>query len=142
MPCYKGISVSIHAEGSPLPEYGTNKQSKYSRVNSYIAVPKQRLGIDGSPTEPAKFAISITLLTPGLPVPYSNGQAIVSGLPGAPPGPPHLKSISPYTPITSSVNETVASYIYFDGRGKEEVATLLRPGEFISSFSNFFTFHA
>ena len=31
--------------------------------------------------------------------------------------------------MTSSPNETVAAYIYFDGRQKEEVATLLRRGE-------------
>ena len=37
--------------------------------------------------------------------------------------------ISPYIPLTTSPNETVAAYIYFDGRAKEEVATLLRRGE-------------
>ncbi len=31
--------------------------------------------------------------------------------------------------MTHSENETIAAYIYFDGRSKEEVATLLRPGE-------------
>jgi hypothetical protein len=31
--------------------------------------------------------------------------------------------------MTNSPNETIAAYIYFDGRAKEEVATLLRPGE-------------
>ena len=31
--------------------------------------------------------------------------------------------------MTNSANETIAAYIYFDGRTKEEVATLLRPGE-------------
>jgi hypothetical protein len=31
--------------------------------------------------------------------------------------------------MTSSPNETIAAYIYFDGRAKEEVATLLRRGE-------------
>lgn len=31
--------------------------------------------------------------------------------------------------MTNSENETIAAYIYFDGRPKEEVATLLRPGE-------------
>lgn len=31
--------------------------------------------------------------------------------------------------MTNSTNETIAAYIYFDGRAKEEVATLLRPGE-------------
>ena len=37
--------------------------------------------------------------------------------------------MAPYLPITKSENETIAAYIYFDGRTKEEVATLLRPGE-------------
>ena len=32
-------------------------------------------------------------------------------------------------PLTQLPNETVAAYIYFDGREKEEVATLLRRGE-------------
>ena len=31
--------------------------------------------------------------------------------------------------LTTSPNETLAAYIYFDGRAKEEVATLLRRGE-------------
>ena len=31
--------------------------------------------------------------------------------------------------MTTSPNETIAAYIYFDGRAKEEVATLLRRGE-------------
>ena len=37
--------------------------------------------------------------------------------------------ISPYIPLSTSPNETIAAYIYFDGRAKEEVATLLRRGE-------------
>ena len=37
--------------------------------------------------------------------------------------------IGPYVPLTTSQNETIAAYIYFDGRQKEEVATLLRRGE-------------
>ena len=40
-----------------------------------------------------------------------------------------LGVIGPYSPLTSSPNETVAAYIHFDGRLKEEVATLLRRGE-------------
>ena len=40
-----------------------------------------------------------------------------------------LGIIGPYIPLTSSINETVAAYIHFDGRAKEEVATLLRRGE-------------
>ena len=38
-------------------------------------------------------------------------------------------SVGPYKPLTNSPNETIAAYIHFDGRPKEEVATLLRRGE-------------
>jgi hypothetical protein len=139
MPCFKGIAVSVHAEGAPIAEYGVQKQSRMSRVATYIPVPKAKIP-DGSASgkpEPAKFAISITLLTPGLDVPYSKPKPspsnphpspqTVAGLPGSnryPGG-----TIGPYIPITKSENETIAAYIYFDGRAKEEVATLLRPGE-------------
>ncbi|CAL3970887.1 hypothetical protein PZA11_007296 [Diplocarpon coronariae] len=142
MPCFKGIAVSVHAEGAPLPEYSVQKQSRVSRVNTYIPVPKAKIPKDSNSDkpEPSKFAISITLLVPGLSVPYStpkpsennpnpHGQ-IVSALPaiggqrGSQGG-----TVSPYIPITKSENETIAAYIYFDGRAKEEVATLLRPGE-------------
>ncbi|PSR73966.1 hypothetical protein BD289DRAFT_487506 [Coniella lustricola] len=136
MPCFKGIAVSIHANGSPLPEFGLQKQSKFSRINTFIPVPSPTLSEDSGKTEPAKFAISITLLTPGLPIPYSTPK----------PSPDHpdptpqyaardmatskaSNGVNPYIPMTNSENETVAAYIYFDGRGKEEVATLLRPGE-------------
>ncbi|TQS38887.1 hypothetical protein Golomagni_00603 [Golovinomyces magnicellulatus] len=140
MPCFKGIAVSVHSEGAPLPEYSVQKQSRVSRVNTYIPVPKPKIPHHSDKLEPSKFAISITLLTPGLPVPYSQpkptpdnphpSSQIVSSLPGltsqkcSPAG-----TISPYIPITKSCNETIAAYIYFDGRKKEEVATLLRPGE-------------
>ncbi|KUJ20475.1 uncharacterized protein LY89DRAFT_640053 [Mollisia scopiformis] len=142
MPAFKGIAVSIHSEGAPLPEYSIQKQSRVSRVNTYIPVPKPKIPQDSSSTkpEPAKFAISITLLTPGLAVPYSTPKPspenphpqpqTVGGLPGV--GPQrgsYVGSIGPYIPITKSENETIAAYIYFDGRLKEEVATLLRPGE-------------
>ncbi|TAQ87168.1 hypothetical protein B7494_g4492 [Chlorociboria aeruginascens] len=142
MPCFKGIAVSVHAEGAPLPEYSVQKQSRVSRVNTYIPVPKAKVPHDGSSLkpEPSKFAISITLLTPGLPVPYSTPKAtpsdpypqaqIVAGLPGVDVHRANYAgSVGPYIPITKSENETIAAYIYFDGRGKEEVATLLRPGE-------------
>lgn len=126
----------MHAEGAPLPEYSIQKQSRVSRVTTYIPVPKPKDATSLKP-EPAKFAISITLLTPGLAVPYSTPKPsptdlrppqaqIVGDLPGgnSTPG-----AIGPYIPITKSANETIAAYIYFDGRAKEEVATLLRPGE-------------
>ena len=142
MPCFKGIAVSVHAEGAPLPEYSVQKQSRVSRVNTYIPVPKPKIPQDASSDkpEPAKFAISITLLTPGLPVPYSTPKPtatdlhppqpqIVAGLPGIGSHHGQVGTIGPYVPITKSENETIAAYIYFDGRGKEEVATLLRPGE-------------
>ncbi|KAI6250213.1 hypothetical protein HI914_01945 [Erysiphe necator] len=145
MPCFKGIAVSVHAEGAPLPEYSVQKQSRVSRVNTYIPVPKLKIPIHGDKLEPSKFAISITLLTPGLPIPYSQPKStpenpypspqIVADLPVADlPGlvvqkGGQSRTIGPYIPITKSENETIAAYIYFDGRKKEEVATLLRPGE-------------
>lgn len=142
MPCFKGIAVSVHTEGAPLPEYGLQKQSRVSRVNTYIPVPKPKVPLeaDSMKPEPSKFAISITLLTPGLAVPYSTPKAsptnpnpqpqMVGSLPtmtaerGA-----YTGSVGAYVPLTKSENETIAAYIYFDGRAKEEVATLLRPGE-------------
>lgn len=142
MPCFKGIAVSVHAEGAPLPEYSVQKQSRVARVNTYIPVPKAKIPKDSSSDkpEPSKFAISITLLVPGLSVPYStpkptpdnptpHGQ-IVGELPGA--GSERggqAGTVAPYEPFTKLDNETIAAYIYFDGRAKEEVATLLRPGE-------------
>ncbi len=142
MPCFKGIAVSVHAEGAPLPEYAVTRQSRVSRMSTYIPVPPPRVPKDStSPkAEPSRFAISITLLTPGLPVPYSTPKPtpenpyprpqIVAGLPttGSERG-SYGPVVGPYMPITKSDNETIAAYIYFDGRAKEEVATLLRPGE-------------
>jgi hypothetical protein len=139
MPCFKGIAVSVHAEGAPLPEYSVQKQSRVSRVNTYIPVPKPK-DVTSTKPEPSKFAISITLLTPGLAVPYSTPKPtptdpypqpqIVGGLPGmTSQRGSYAGAVSPYIPITKSENETIAAYIYFDGRAKEEVATLLRPGE-------------
>lgn len=139
MPCFKGIAVSIHANGSPLPEYGIQKQSRVSRISTYIPVPQPQL-TESTKSEPAKFAISITLLTPGLAIPYSTPKPTpanptpqpqyVGGMPSS----NLLESkasgvVGPYITMTNSDNETIAAYIYFDGRAKEEVATLLRPGE-------------
>jgi len=142
MPCFKGIAVSVHAESAPLPEYSVQKQSRFSRVNTYIPVPPAKIPKDSTShkPEPSRFAISITLLTPGLPVPYSTPKAtandpyprpqIVAGLPtSSSERRGNTGVIGPYIPITKSENETIAAYIYFDGRAKEEVATLLRPGE-------------
>ncbi|KYK55154.1 Beta-lactamase-type transpeptidase fold domain containing protein [Drechmeria coniospora] len=141
MPCFKGIAVSIHANGAPLPEYGIQRQSRLSRISNYIPVPQPSLNGDSKKPEPAKFAISITLLTPGLPIPYSapkptdsnpypKPQFVGSLHPGSSNERGRLSGIvNPYIPMTNSENETIAAYIYFDGRGKEEVATLLRPGE-------------
>ncbi|KAF2111789.1 hypothetical protein BDV96DRAFT_614633 [Lophiotrema nucula] len=140
MPCFLGLAVSIHTPSGPLPEYSIQKQSKFQRITSYIPVPPAKVPEGSSKPEQSTFAISITLLTPGLHVPYSTPKAtpdnahprpkVVGGLPGlsndrAKNGP----VIPPYKPLTSSPNETIAAYIYFDGRGKEEVATLLRRGE-------------
>lgn len=142
MPTFKGLAVSIHTPEGPLPEYSIQKQSRFSRISSYIPVPPPKLPQSSTQNRPEQstFAISITLLTPGLAVPYSQPKAtpgnpcprpkLVSGLPvitgergryGA--------SAAPYVPLTTSPNETIAAYIYFDGRAKEEVATLLRRGE-------------
>ena len=142
MPCFKGLAVSIHTPNGPLPEYSVQKASRLSRISTYIPVPpaKVPLGSSTNIPEQSTFAISITLLTPGQDVPYSTPKAtledpyphakIVGGLPG------HTQergkysgAIGPYVPLTTSPNETIAAYIYFDGRAKEEVATLLRKGE-------------
>ncbi|KAF4122683.1 hypothetical protein GMORB2_6990 [Geosmithia morbida] len=141
MPCFKGIAVSIHANSAPLPEYGMQKQSRFSRISTYIPVPQPQLTGEEKKPEPAKFAISITLLTPGLAIPYStpkpteaNPSPQAQYVGGLPPGSVGERGkfsgvVNPYTPMTNSENETIAAYIYFDGRAKEEVATLLRPGE-------------
>ncbi|KAL9128378.1 MAG: hypothetical protein Q9217_002932 [Psora testacea] len=143
MPCFKGLAVSIHTPDGPLPEYSIQKQSRFSRISSYIPVPPPRIpqntSLDDRP-EQSTFAISITLLTPGLNVPYSAPKPTpenpcpqprkVGGLPSSfgEKG-RYASAIGPYIPLTSSPNETIAAYIYFDGRPKEEVATLLRRGE-------------
>lgn len=142
MPCFKGLAVSIHTPDGPLPEYSIQKQSRASRIACYIPVPPPKLpeSGDGRP-EQSTFAISITLLSPGQDVPYS----VPKSSPGNPAQKPPKKvgglpestgvrgqyngMVAPYQPLTNSPNETVAAYIYFDGRQKEEVATLLRRGE-------------
>lgn len=140
MPCFKGLAVSIHGADGPLPEYSIQKQSRQSRIASYIPVPTPKLDPISGRLEPSTFAVSITLLTPGQAVPYSAPKPtednpsppakIVGGLPGI--GDDRGRygaAVGPYVPLTSSNNETVAAYIHFDGRAKEEVATLLRRSE-------------
>ncbi|MCJ1361111.1 hypothetical protein MMC16_000208 [Acarospora aff. strigata] len=142
MPCFKGLAVSIHTPNGPLPEYSIQKQSRLARITSYIPVPPAKIPPDSSTNKPEQstFAISITLLTPGLNVPYSTPKptaenpyprpVIVGGLPGNTGERGRYNSATgPYVPLTTSPNETIAAYIYFDGRHKEEVATLLRRGE-------------
>ncbi|KAK4991238.1 hypothetical protein LTR50_001996 [Elasticomyces elasticus] len=142
MPCFKGLAVSIHTPDGPLPEYSIQKQSRASRITSYIPVPPAKVPADSTTNKPeqSSFAISITLLTPGLNVPYSCPKPtpqdphprpqVVGGLPGWGGERGHYGSTAPpYVPRTTSPNETIAAYIYFDGRVKEEVATLLRKGE-------------
>ncbi|KAI1111298.1 hypothetical protein F5Y14DRAFT_316686 [Nemania sp. NC0429] len=140
MPCFKGIAVSIHANATPIPEHGMQKQSRLSRISTYIPVPQPQLNPDTLKHEPARFAISITLLTPGHPIPYTTPKPTLDcpvpkplyagPLPSASSDPSrHANTVTPYIPMTHSENETIAAYIYFDGRAKEEVATLLRPGE-------------
>jgi hypothetical protein len=103
-------------------------------------VPPAKVPPGATKPEQSTFAISITLLTPGLHVPYSTPKAtpedpspkakVVGGLPGATgERGKYTPAIAPYKPLTTSPNETIAAYIYFDGRAKEEVATLLRRGE-------------
>jgi len=140
MPCFHGLAVSIHTPSGPLPEYSIQRQSKFHRITSYIPVPPAKVPPGSTKPEQSTFAISITLLTPGLHVPYSTPKPtpedpnprpkIVGGIPGAAGEKSNGSSaIGPYVPLTSSPNETIAAYIYFDGRAKEEVATLLRRGE-------------
>ncbi|KAL6718981.1 hypothetical protein ACLMJK_003216 [Lecanora helva] len=142
MPCFKGLAVSIHTPEGPLPEYSIQKQTKFSRISSYIPVPPAKIPENSLSSQPEQstFAISITLLTPGLNVPYSTPKPtpenpcprprLVGGLPSTT-GERGVYGgvIGPYLPMTNSMNETIAAYIYFDGRAKEEVATLLRRGE-------------
>lgn len=141
MPCFKGLAVSIHTPDGPIPEYSIQRQSRASRIACFIPVPPPKIPDSASgKLEQSTFAISITLLTPGQDVPYSTPKPT----PGAPPPKPkvvgglpgqtgergqYTSMVAPYQPLTNSPNETVAAYIYFDGRQKEEVATLLRRGE-------------
>lgn len=150
MPCFKGLAVSIHTPDGPLPEYSVQKQSRASRISTYIPVPPPRIPASGDATkaEQSTFAISITLLTPGQDVPYSTPKAtsqtphpkprVVGALPGHTGERGKLQgSVGPYVPLTTSPNETIAAYIYFDGRAKEEVATLLRRSEEVSHDTNY-----
>jgi hypothetical protein len=140
MPCFLGLAVSIHTPNGPLSEHSIQKQSKFHRITSYIPVPPAKVPPGATKPEQSTFAISITLLTPGLHVPYSAPKPtpeepnpkpkIVGGLPGfTSERGKYGAAIAPYKPLTTSPNETIAAYIYFDGRAKEEVATLLRRGE-------------
>ncbi|KAL9112166.1 MAG: hypothetical protein Q9227_003543 [Pyrenula ochraceoflavens] len=137
MPCFKGLAVSIHTPNGPIAEYSVQRQSRFGRISCYIPVPPARASDVSSKPEQSTFAISITLLTPGQEVPYSAPKATkddpypsgktVGSLPGL--GERSSSGVGPYIPLTTSANETIAAYIYFDGRTKEEVATLLRRGE-------------
>ncbi|KAH0147271.1 hypothetical protein KCU67_g11923, partial [Aureobasidium melanogenum] len=155
MPCFKGVAVSIHTPEGPLSEHGVQSLTRFGRINTYIPVPPPTVPPNSTTGQPQQstFAVSITLLTPGLKVPYSTPRPTPSnpnpkgvyvgpqtagmsrGLPRkeSPPIDPETGKpqvlIPPYQPRTSSPNETIAAYIYFDGRQKEEVATLLRKGE-------------
>src|ERR1700753_530312 len=118
MPCFQGLAVSIHTPDGPIPEYSIQRQSKYHRITSYIPVPPPKIPQSSTKIEPSTFAISITLLTPGLNVPYSTPKPtddnpfprpkVVGALPS------EAKSagvIGPYVPISNSPNETIAAYI-------------------------------
>jgi len=141
MPCFKGLAVSIHTPDGPIPEHSVQKVSRASRISTYIPVPPPRIPANGDATkaEQSTFAISITLLTPGQEVPYSTPKStpenphpkprVVGALPGHTGDRKYQAAVGPYVPLTTSPNETIAAYIYFDGRAKEEVATLLRRSE-------------
>lgn len=140
MPCFRGLAISIHTPDGPLPEYSIQRQTRRSRITSYIPVPPAKVRPDALSDIPEQstFAISITLLTPGLAIPYTNNSAASSDSSPAPQslgdtsgqnGRGSSEIVKPYVPVSQSSNETVAAYIYFDGRSKEEVATLLRRGE-------------
>ncbi|KAJ6093283.1 hypothetical protein N7486_008572 [Penicillium sp. IBT 16267x] len=137
MPCFKGLAVSIHTPDGAIPEYSIQRHSRASRIGCFIPVPPPKVpdSKNGKP-EQSTFAISITLLNPGQDVPYSTPKPtpdcpspkpkVVGGLPGQT---TESGAVAPYQAMTNGPNETVAAYIYFDGRQKEEVATLLRRGE-------------
>lgn len=138
MPCFQGLAVSVHARNGVAMEYSIQRQRNARRISAYIPVPAAQVP-EGSTTgvaEQSTFAISITLLTPGLNVPYSTPPPSI-GNPNPQPkvvGPMEQTMSArgyaePYRPQTQNPNETIAAYIYFDGRPKEEVATLLRKGE-------------
>lgn len=142
MPCFKGLAVSIHTADGPIAEHSVQKQTRQSRITTYIPVPPAKVpsGSTSGKPEQSTFAISITLLTPGLNVPYSTPKPTiedpypkprtVGGLPGATgERGKYQGTVPPYVSRTPNPNETIAAYIYFDGRAKEEVATLLRRGE-------------
>ncbi|KAJ5103630.1 hypothetical protein N7532_004159 [Penicillium argentinense] len=141
MPCFKGLAVSIHTPDGPISEYSIQRHSRFGRIACFIPVPPPKIpdSPEGKP-EQSTFAISITLLNPGQDVPYSTPKPtddcpspkpkVVGGLPGQTGNRGQYSgAVMPYQALTNSSNETVAAYIYFDGRQKEEVATLLRRGE-------------
>ena len=129
MPCFLGLAVSIHTPNGPLPEHSVQKQSRAHRITSYIPVPPAKTPAGSSKPEQSTFAISITLLTPGLHVPYSAPKPtpedpnprpkVVGGVPtfGSPVAERANKAnnaaiIAPYKPLTSSPNETIAALRY------------------------------
>ncbi|KAI2793064.1 hypothetical protein POX_b03111 [Penicillium oxalicum] len=142
MPCFKGLAVSIHTPDGPISEYSIQRQSRASRIACFIPVPPPKVPTTSTTgkAEQSTFAVSITLLNPGQDVPYSTPKPtaecpnpkpkVVGGLPGQTgERGQYSGSVAPYQALTNSPSETVAAYIYFDGRQKEEVATLLRRGE-------------
>ncbi|KAJ5808282.1 hypothetical protein N7474_009551 [Penicillium riverlandense] len=141
MPCFKGLAVSIHTPDGPISEYSIQRQSRASRIACFIPVPPPKIPDSTTgKSEQSTFAISITLLNSGQDVPYSTPKPtpdnpspkpkVVGGLPGqSGQRGQYTGTVAPYQALTNSPNETIAAYIYFDGRKKEEVATLLRRGE-------------
>lgn len=134
MPCFAGLAVSIHTPDGPVPEYSIQRQRRFGRITSYIPVPAPKISPDTGLPGQSTFAISITLLVPSQNIPYSTPKPTLAN-PNpkpkvvAPAWDPRGGATAAYSPLTPGQNETIAAYIHFDGRAKEEVATLLRRGE-------------
>lgn len=133
--------MSIHTPGGPISEHSIQRHSRAGRIACFIPVPPPKIPDSGTgKVEQSTFAISVTLLSPSQNVPYSTPKPtpenplprpkVVGGLPGQTgERGKYSSAVMPYQALTRSPDETVAAYIYFDGRQKEEVATLLRRGE-------------
>ncbi|CAD0013636.1 unnamed protein product [Aureobasidium pullulans] len=126
MPCFKGIAVSIHTPEGPLAEHGVQSLSRFGRINTYIPVPPPTIPPNSTTGQPQQstFAVSITLLTSGLKVPYST--------PRPTPTNPNPKGVyvGPQTAgMTRGLPRKEPAPIDPETGKPQEVATLLRKGE-------------